>query len=352
MKNKFMKIVFALLLCVCSVSMFACDKGSENTMKYDKLDSLIFDMGSDSMFVSDNIDGAITNFALRPFYENSGNYGYYNKLLVIPMTFITDYQGDLDKLASIKLSGEGKGAVNNFEKDLYKFSTNYYRLSTEYDRYVSFTNADIKAGALQTFRVAAHDFIGSAYDLAESLAEIEVKVFNKYQGLVTTAVTKADNSVISDYVSLKVGQEYYNLLARELGSRDYELKGTVENIEFVNFINQQKQNLSELISRFVNRDWDSNYLASYPTVVEGKEVYNNTKVSDILNKINLLASEKPLINEAFRNFSFRDFYTKYECKIAEYQKNNANVAGYYGEIQDYYNVYLPAFTDYIYAYFN
>lgn len=351
MKNKILKVALAFVFAFCSFAMFACGGDENLQLSYKDLPKIVTEMQSNSdLFKTGTVDGVSTNFIINAFaaddsedsegLDNSDENRYFNECLVIPINYIVNYQNDVELVAEIKnLNGEQSDAINKLETSMATMKLAYQDMCGENERLLMFTEEDVYRGALQLFKYSATKFITSTYEVAINLADVQNKVLNKFDGMVTRKLDTSDATALRDYTALKIGQDYANLLLVSMNSKTWTpAEGVVSPNVIVNayIMTQIKDNLSAFVASYYGAT--SLKDLSVEDVKEGDTTtYNNTGVTKILNSQNILENERIILNKAMNNFSMYDFFQKpYECNVEEYGKDVKYASQYFAEIFMYY----------------
>ena len=346
MKNKLKKIFLGLLLSVCSVAMFACGGGIERT-PYTQLDKIMSDMSAHDMFTTSYVDSVSSKYVLKAFTNSEEKY--VSECLIIPMNFIYKYQSDLSIIKEMKnLTGEQSNSIQNLERGITEINVGFNKLKNEYDRFITFQTAgSIYEGVKQAFLYEITDFIQNAYDLAFNLAEVENKVFYRYEDkeVTTEVLTTKDTEYFKDYLSLSIGQDYYKLLLPSVKSINYP-----STSELGDFLRNVKGRLASFITSFVGGSQFADLTGEMSVKEEnGKDVitYTNDKMKSLYEIKGKLDTERGVLEESLKAFSLYDYIEIYNCDIASYKKVNMYAEIYYNQIQSYYLDTLSSYTTYL-----
>lgn len=350
MKNKFLKIALAFIFTFCSFAMFACGGDESLQLSYKDLSKVVTEMQSNSeMFVSGTVDDVSTNFVIKAL--NSTENGYFNECLIIPINYIAKYQTDINLVAEKgNFNGEQSDAINKLETSMANMKLAYQDMCGENERLNMFTADDVYNGALQLFKYSATKFISSTYEVAINLAEVQNKVLNKFDGMVTRSLDFSDAAALRDYTALKIGQDYTNLLLVSMNSKTWVPAAGVVSpyvIAHANVMSSIKGDLSKFIASYYGA---TNFKdLSVEEVKEGAEpTYNNTGVAEVLNYQKTLENERVILNKAMSKFSMYDFFQEpYECNMTAYEKDVKYASQYYAEIQMYYISVLSQQTAFV-----
>ncbi len=354
MKNNFFKIALVFVFAFCSFAMFACGGDGNLQLSYKDLPKIITEMQSNSdIFKVGTVDGVSTNFIINAFdtddsedseesedLDNSDENRYFNECLLIPINYIVNYQNDVELVAEKgNFNGEQSDAINKLETSMATMKLAYQDMCGENERLLMFTEEDVYKGALQLFKYSATKFITSTYEVAINLADVQNKVLNKFDGMVTRKLDTFDATALRDYTALKIGQDYANLLLVNMNSKTWTpAVGVVSPnvIAHTYIMTQIKDNLSAFVASYYGATSFKDL--SVEDVKEGDMItYNNTGVTKILNSLIILENERIILNKAMNRFSMYDFFQKpYECDITAYEKDVKYASQYFAEIFMYY----------------
>lgn len=351
MKKKLYSIIAACVMVISAFVLVACGETSKPVdYSYTQLSTLTETMKKDtSLFEAGSIDGVTSSYLIKAL--NNDTHGYYNEVLVIPMTYIHRNLGDLETIKLIKnMTGEQKTAVDNLNKSVEKMTACYQTLKAQSVNLNSFpTGGTLYEGALQGFQYECTKFISNVYDVAFDMADIEIAIFNRFEDMKTRALVEEDSVRMRNYVSLDVGYDYFNLLLESANSKRFTAtQDASTNVhEFTSFVDKAKLGLKEYLVS-VYSIWPNGLksMQSEPNTEGATPVYNNVAVGQILEMRENMNEERKILSQSFSKFSLYDFYQSHNCNIKSYANAVKYAEIYYNQIQDYYNNYAKLQNNY------
>ncbi len=340
MKNKFLKITLASIFAFSSLALFACGGASEPNIQYTELPNIVTEMNSNhTMFKSGSVDGVTTNFI---FNALDGDDNYFNECFVIPMNYINKYNLDIEEVKRLKgFNGEQSAAIAELEKDLATFKHAYVSANNEYERLTIFSSesGSIYDGALQQYKYSVTKLISGAYDVAISLSKVQDIALNRFN-LQAGGITNNDALLLKDYLSLKIGQDYFKVLLDNSNSKLFKTSADLNINKFVYFVNGVKADLTAFVKDFYGK---SNLKDLNNDEADG----DKSPVSLLVKSQNIMENERQNLNRSLDRFSLYEFYNSYNCNMISYQGKIEYAETYYNEIQNYYKSFIKLQTNYM-----
>lgn len=340
MKNKFLKITLASIFAFSSLALFACGGGEEPSIKYQELPNIITEMkNNNTMFKSGDVDLVPTNFLLNAL---EGENNYFNECFIIPINYISKYQTEIEAVKNLNgLNGEQSSAINQLEKDLATFKHAYVSANNEYERLTIFSSesGSIYDGALQQYKYSVTKLISGAYDVAISLSKVQDVALNRFN-LQAGGITNNDALLLKDYLSLKIGQDYFKVLLDNSNSKLFKTSADLNINKFVYFVNGVKADLTAFVKDFYGK---SNLKDLHNDEADG----DNSPVSLLVKSQNIMENERQNLNRSLDRFSLYEFYNSYNCNMISYQGKIEYAETYYNEIQNYYQSFIKLQINYM-----
>ncbi len=360
MKKIITKIMVCLLVCVSAITMFACGSKFNKKESFEVVNAVITEINTDNqsnkMFVTTNISGVKSDYALR-YYVGNTTYNYYNECLIVPMNYIQKYYTDLQRIEALeKISKNNKAIINELTEAVPALRIAYKETVDRYNNLKSVGSSEVLVeGATQVYNQSLKEFIKSAYDVALKLANVKNQVFNDFKGLSVTnrVLSSSDTAVLRDYFVLYNAYDYYNCLIANLKAEDFSsIVGNNDVENFVNFIKSIKTKLTLNLSVQAISDANLKVLTgnAISEKVDGENVvlrYENTMVDKLFEAFETVQNERVMLNKSFENFSLYDFYIKHSCNMDAYATKVDYANDYYSEIKNYYNAYNKDYVSYL-----
>lgn len=360
MRKHLSKIIVCLLLCVFSVTMFACGKKPEKVDAYEGLTQFIEKVEQDNktngMFTASLVNGVASDYVLTE-YLNDGTYGYYNQSMIIPMNFIKKYYQDLERISALEdISNEKKAVINDLETSIPELNNAYIDSVEKYVSLKAVSSATVVAeGARQRYVQSLKSFLKISYEVALKLAKVKDVVFNDYSSLkeTTAVVTNEQAIMLRDYLMLNHANDFYNCLIVNLEMEDFaSISGSKEVQSFVSFIRNVKSKFtSSMALQAIKAEELADLTGEAVTEQVGEEIkvvkYNNTTIVKIFDAFNALENERKMLSKAMEEFSLYDYYVNYSCNMDAYTAKVQYATNYSNEITKFYNNYSNDYVSYL-----
>ena len=324
MKKKILGLAIALLLCFTGVGLFACNEGSPTTDVYNDLTTLVTQINSNTqIFQGGAQNESGSNFQLKLL---TSGHGYMNNLFIIPMKYV-------NKNYTV-LAPKTKSA--NLTKDVTNMKNAYAQLCRQYEDLLIFDpSEDAYKGAFVDFLSTTTTFISATYDVALDIADFEEKQ-GVYQDFATQGVSAEEALKVKNYLSLKIGKDYFNLLLKSSNTNDFSKSyDSSEYRQFKLFFDTTKSQLSSFFTSFVSSTNVNTFTAE------------RTEIMQLLDGQEVMDEERDNLNLALKKVNMFELYRTYECDIKEYAKDVKNAEQYYNEITNYYSIYLVKMQNFI-----
>lgn len=356
--KKFLTSLFVVLLvCVSAVTMFACGGGVNKDELFKQVDAVVTKIDTEREekgMLLHRVDlGLESDYALD-HYSSDPVYNYYNRLFVVAMNYIKNNYSSLQKLDKIEdLSAEGQDAVNRVGSSATNFEVNYDVCVNNFETYKNLSvhgnNEDVLNGALTIYRISLKSLMTSAFDLANAIADVKDYVFDDFGGLQNTnaELSTADSVTLRDYAVLKSANMFYQTLVQNLNMKDFTSNTTgslAEINEFVELNRNIKSGLQDLI-RLQAKSGDQ--LQVFTGEKNKSDIFENKKVTVILDAIKLMENENKLLQKAQENFNLELYFETYSCNLDAYGKDLQYASKYFNEIERYYQSYVQNYIDYM-----
>lgn len=324
MKKKILGVVISLLLCFTGIGLCACDQGGSTSDVYPQLTALVGKINSDTQ----NFQGGAqsengSNYQIKLF---TSSYGYINNLFIIPMKYINNnYTVLAPKTNSASLT-----------KDVTNMNNAYTKLCDQYaDLSIFSPSEEAYKGAFVDYLDRATTFISATYDVALDIASVEERQ-GVYQDFVTKGASATEALKIKNYMSLKIGKDYFNLLLKSSKTNDFSKSyDTPQYRQFKLFFDTTKSQLSTFMTTFASSTSVKSFTA------EQAELKQLFAAGDIMD------AERENLGSALGKVNMFDLYHTYNCDIDEYAKSVKSAEKYYDEISNYYSVYLVNMQNFI-----